>query len=101
MSLEAVDTIAQPQEHRHSHPAPVERDGAFDPAALAEPRALYGHAPDSSATNETGRLPPATAEVATAWRFVACALAVLTGGIALAAIIALKTAIYFSRFNYH
>jgi hypothetical protein len=46
-------------------------------------------------------VPPATAEVAIAWRFVAGAVAVLTGGIAVAAIIALKTAIYLSRFNYH
>src|SRR5258707_237600 len=98
----SLDTIAQRREHRHSQPAPtVERDGAFDPATLAEPPALYGRAPDSSAGNEPGRVPPATAEVAIAWRFVACAVAVLTGGIALAAIIALKTAIYFTRFNYH
>jgi hypothetical protein len=51
--------------------------------------------------HEPARVPPATAEVAIAWRFVAGAVAVLTGGIAVAAIIALKTAIYLSRFNYH
>jgi hypothetical protein len=46
-------------------------------------------------------VPPTTVDVAIAWRFVAGAIAVLAGGIALAAIIALKTTIYFSRFNYH
>jgi hypothetical protein len=98
----SLDTIAQRQQQRHSHPAPtVERDGAFDPATRAELRALYSYAPNSSARSELARVPPATAEVAIAWRFVAGAVAVLTGGVAVAAIIALKTAIYLSRFNYH
>jgi|SRR6476659_3778041 hypothetical protein len=100
MSLDmmSLDTIAQRREQRHSHPAPtLDRDGAFDP----DTRPLDSHAADSSASNEPGRVLPANAEVAIAWRFVACAVAVLTGGIALAAIIVLKTAIYFTRFNYH
>jgi hypothetical protein len=96
-----LETVAQRQAQRHSQSAPtVERERAFDPATPAAPRALDSRAPGSPG-NEAAGVPPTTVDVAIAWRFVAGAIAVLAGGIALAAIIALKTTIYFSRFNYH
>jgi hypothetical protein len=98
----SLETVAHRQAQRHSHPAPtVERERAFDPASPAALRALDGRGPGSSPGNETAGVPPTTVDVAIAWRFVAGAIAVLAGGIGLAAIIALKTTIYLSRFNYH
>jgi len=97
-----LETVAQRQAQRHSQSAPtVERERAFDPATPAALGALDSRARGSSPGNEAAGVPPTTVDVAIAWRFVAGAIAVLAGGIALAAIIALKTTIYFSRFNYH
>jgi hypothetical protein len=97
----SLETAEERQQERHPRPASAAaRDASFD-LAMPDTRALYNLAPDSSIKREPAGTRPAGTGAATARRFVACALAALVGGVAVAAIIALKTAIYLARFNYH
>jgi hypothetical protein len=68
---------------------------------LTHTRSPFERAPYSSRRRDAARADAAQAHLAMIKRFCFCALmAVLAGG-ALAAIIALKAAIYLSRFSYH
>ena len=68
---------------------------------LTHTRVPFERAPCSSGSRDAARAEVAQAQLATIKRFCVCALTVALAGGALAAIIALKAAVYFLRFSYH
>ncbi|HWN78875.1 MAG TPA: hypothetical protein VNN81_13570 [Bradyrhizobium sp.] len=68
---------------------------------LTHTRVPFERVPYSSGRRDAARAEVAQAQLATIKRFCVCALTVVLAGGALAAIIALKAAVYFLRFSYH
>ena len=68
---------------------------------LTHTRVPFERTPYSSGRRDAARAEVAQARFATIKRFCACALTVVLAAGALAAIIALKAAVYFLRFGYH
>ena len=68
---------------------------------LTHTRGPLERAPYSPQRRDTVAAPPAAAHLAMIKRFCMCALTVLAAGGAIAAIIALKAAIFFWVFHYH
>jgi hypothetical protein len=98
----SVETIAERQREQHSRPAPAAASEAiFDVTMQAGASGLYVQPPVPSAGPGQVGAGPAAARSTAARQFLVCALAALVGGGAVAAIIALKAAIYLARSNYH
>jgi hypothetical protein len=68
---------------------------------LTHTRVPFERTPYSSGRRDAARAEVAQAQLATIKRFCACALTAVLAAGALAAIIALKAAVYFLRFGYH
>jgi hypothetical protein len=79
-------------------PASLNKDSTM--TMLTHTRGVFERAAYLPVSRHPARTAAAKAQLAAVKRFCLCAAAILTAGTVLTAIIALKTAIYLSRFNY-